>query len=631
MIKTKLRPAAVPLITVDPFFSIWSCSDNLYDDTTKHWTGRPCPILAGIYVDDWFYSMGVVDRNFMQPRWRVYQTGLEVTPLSTVYKFENEFAKVTLTFTTPLLLKRPDIFSRPVSYIKYDVERKCKEDKKLKFVFGINARACVNNSKEEVFFKKTSVSLACGNTVQNPLSHSGDIVMIDWGYLHLCDKDAFVGECIDKGQPYIKKLDSNITYNAYNDMPYLVVEKKELSGVIMVAYDEIYAVEYFGKPVKEYYTKFFESFEDMVVSSINEYEEIKKMCDEFDKELLSEAEKKGENYKNIVTLSYRQAVAAHKLIEDENGEIIYLSKECNSNGCIGTLDVTYPSIPIFLKYTPELVLGMLRPIIKYSKTSEWKYDFAPHDVGVYPLANGQVYGMELDNWQMPIEESGNMILCLAAVSKYTNKVHSLYIQEKELIKKWADYLVNNGYDPGNQLCTDDFAGHLNHNCNLSLKAIVAIGAYSLLSGDKSYYEIAKQYAQKWEKDAKNDAGATRLAFDKPDSWSLKYNMVWDNLLGLNLFSDEVKQNEIKLYRSKMNRYGVPLDSRKDYTKLDWLMWTTCLCDDKEYFNEVTGCVNNMICETTDRVPLTDWYYTSTAIHEIFCNRSVVGGVFINLL
>jgi len=447
----------------------------------------------------------------------------------------------------------------------------------------------------------------------------------------LCEKDAFVIECIDKDQPYIEKHDMNKTYNAYSDMPYLTVVKKELSGVITLAYDEIYAVEYFGKPVKEYYTKFFDSFEDMVSAAKSEYCEIKALCDEFDGKLMEEAGTLGENYKNIVCLAYRQAVAAHKLIEDEDGELVYLSKECNSNGCIGTLDVTYPSIPLFLKYNPELVLGMLRPIIKFAKTDAWKHDFTPHDVGVYPLANGQVYGMELENWQMPIEESGNMILCLAAVAKYSGKVPGLYEKEKELIKKWADYLAENGYDPGNQLCTDDFAGHLNHNCNLSLKAITALAAYSLLSGDDSYKEKAKEFALRWEKEAKNDFGATRLAFDKPDSWSLKYNMVWDSLLELGLFREETKRNEIKLYTSKMNRYGVPLDSRKDYTKLDWLMWTTCLCDDEDYFKAVTQSVINMICETKDRVPLTDWYYTTTAHHEIFCNRSVVGGVFINLL
>jgi hypothetical protein len=230
---------------------------------------------------------------------------------------------------------------------------------------------------------------------------------------------------------------------------------------------------------------------------------------------------------------------------------------------------------------------------------------------------------------MPVEECGNMLICVYTACEY-KKDKSFFEENKELLKKWADYLVTYGYDPGNQLCTDDFAGHLNHNCNLSVKAIVALGAYSKLSGDESYMKIAKEMAQKWEKDAKN-ANGTKLVFDNEDGWSLKYNMVWDNILNLGLFSDEVKKKEIELYKTKFNRYGVPLDCRADYTKLDWLMWTTKLADDKEYFDKVIESIENMMNESYDRVPLTDWYCTKTAHCESFRNRSVVGGLFINTL
>jgi hypothetical protein len=232
---------------------------------------------------------------------------------------------------------------------------------------------------------------------------------------------------------------------------------------------------------------------------------------------------------------------------------------------------------------------------------------------------------------MPVEEAGNMLLCLAAVKKYSGGDQTLFDENKELMKQWVDYLVEFGYDPSNQLCTDDFAGHLARNCNLSLKAILGIAAYAELSGDTTYMEIAKKYAKQWEIDAKADHEGTRLTFDGADTWSLKYNIVWDNLLGYKLFSDEVKKNEIKVYLSKMNRYGVPLDNRSDYTKIDWLMWSTCIWDDKAYFDAVCESMVNMINETLDRVPLTDWYYTSTADYRAFRNRSVVGGLFINLL
>jgi len=81
----------------------------------------------------------------------------------------------------------------------------------------------------------------------------------------------------------------------------------------------------------------------------------------------------------------------------------------------------------------------------------------------------------------------------------------------------------------------------------------------------------------------------------------------------------------------MNRYGVPLDSRASFTKIDWLMWSTRIWEDKDYFHKVCEAITNMINETTDRVPMTDWYDTYTAEYRAFINRSVVGGLFINLL
>ncbi len=641
----KFRPAAVPLITVDPFFSIWSCNDALYASPTEHWSGRPCPIVAGVFIDNTFHSVSGFDIDGKLFKKRIYQRSVEITPTSSIYKFENEWVKLELTFTTPLLLDRLDILSRPVSYVAYKIEKKC--DKPMRFMFGISTRACVDKKSQRVEIKKNDFSLSCGNVCQSPLSQSGDNVMIDWGYLHLCDKGARVGRILD--QERIEILPTNDTYNGYDDGAFLFAMRNELEGVVTVAYDEIKPIEYFGDQLDECYKEHFDSFGDMVKSAIREYPEIKRLCDEFDTKLTKETEKLGENYKNITSLAYRQAIAAHKLVKDTEGNILFLSKEDDSNGCIATLDVTYPSIPLFLKYNPELVKGMLRPIIKFAKSDAWKFDFTPHDAGQYPLCNGQVYGVqalflsgggnrgnrffgeiELER-QMPVEEAGNMLLCLAAVKKYSGGDQTLFDENRALMKRWVDYLVNFGYDPSNQLCTDDFAGHLARNCNLSLKAILGIAAYSELSGDASYMEIAKKYAKQWEMDAKAEHGGTRLTFDGAETWSLKYNIVWDNLLGYNIFSDDVKINEIKIYMSKMNRYGVPLDSRSDYTKIDWLMWSTRIWDDKEYFDAVCQSMINMINETLDRVPLTDWYYTSTADYRECRNRSVVGGLFIKLL
>jgi hypothetical protein len=254
------------------------------------------------------------------------------------------------------------------------------------------------------------------------------------------------------------------------------------------------------------------------------------------------------------------------------------------------------------------------------------------------LANGQTYGggEKTEENQMPIEESGNMLLMTAALAKAEGNAQ---LAEKywSLLTKWAEYLRDKGLDPENQLSTDDFAGHLAHNTNLSLKAILALGSYAMLCemtnrkrDAANYRQIAKGMVEGWIKMA-NNGDHYRLAFDKPGTWSQKYNLVWDKLLGLNLFPPQIARREIAFYKTKQNRFGLPLDNRETYTKLDWIVWTATLADTPEDFRFFVAPIYRFVNETPDRVPLTDWYWTLDGKQRGFQARSVVGGVYIKML
>ena len=137
------------------------------------------------------------------------------------------------------------------------------------------------------------------------------------------------------------------------------------------------------------------------------------------------------------------------------------------------------------------------------------------------------------------------------------------------LTRWAEYLKEKGFDPENQLCTDDFAGHLAHNVNLSVKAIWP------WAPTRSCARCAARRTRPPSTDAwprsspssgckmADDGDHYRLAFDKPGTWSQKYNLVWDRFLGLNLFPAEVARKEMAYYKTKQNRYGLPLDNRAD--------------------------------------------------------------------
>ena len=102
-------------------------------------------------------------------------------------------------------------------------------------------------------------------------------------------------------------------------------------------------------------------------------------------------------------------------------------------------------------------------------------------------------------------------------------------------------------------------------------------------------------------------------------------------MDINIFDAKTSEKEIVLYMSKMNEYGVPLDCRDDYTKIDWLFWTTVMTDDKEYRDKVIESAYRFISETKDRVPICDLYFTTSGRMVAFQNRTVLGGIFINLI
>jgi hypothetical protein len=652
------RPPAVPLVTHDPYFSVWSMNDKLTDDWTKHWTGATNPMCGLIRID------GKPYRFMGPPRLGVpamTQLSLEVLPTRTIYQFDQDAVRLTLTFTTPALLDDLDILSRPITYITFDVRATDQQPHEVALYFDCSGEWAVDRPEQAVVWGRYRAGdmdvLRIGSKEQNVLSRAGDNLRIDWGYFTLAvpetpgratvmtsDRLARGGFMADGQIP--EDDDLRMPRPARDDWPVLAcvyrlgnVKAEPVSRYLMVGYDDIYSIEHFGNRLRPWWRRGGMEMPELLRTAQNDYGALRPRCAKLDAELMADLQKAGGlHYARLCALAYRQCIAAHKLVADNDGTPLYFSKENFSNGCIATVDVTCPSCPFFLLFNPRLLAGQLIPILDYASMRRWKHPYAPHDLGTYPKANGQVYGgaEKSDRDQMPVEECGNMLLMMAALGKM-DRGTELIQRYWPLLAQWANYLKEKGLDPENQLCTDDFAGHLAHNTNLSIKAIVALGGYAMLCdkfGKKdeaaAFRKSAQEMARDWLKLA-DDGDHFRLAFDRPGTWSQPYNLVWDRLLGLNLFPAEAGKREIAFLKTKQNKYGLPLDNRKEWAKLDWTVWTATLAQTPEDFDAFIEPLYLFANESPSRVPLTDWYWTESGKQAGFQARSTVGGIYIKML
>ena len=632
-----LRPPAVPLVACDPYFSIWSPADKLNEANTVHWTGKSHRLTSTVRIDGkTFRLMGAASATTAA----LPQTQVEVLPTRTIYSFEGAGVKLTLTFLTPALPDDVELLSRPVTYLTYDFQSTDGKSHDVSIQFDANGEIAVNEPKQKVvaeFVKLPKLAtLRIGSSDQPVLAKKGDDIRIDWGYLYVAANTAVAnGSIKPTGTNAVSADIAQATLNFSN----FKVSSKPVSRMLMLAYDDEYSIQYMKKNLRPYWRRNGDDAAALLKKSAAEYESLQKRCVKFDAELMADLTRAGgEKYAKIGALAYRQCFAAGKFVADANGQPISFCKENHSNGCIGTSDVFYPMAPQFLLFGPSLAKSFLVPFMDYAASERWKFPFAPHDLGTYPHANGQVYGGgERDERdQMPVEESGNLLILLAAVSQMEGDT-TFADRYWPQLEKWALYLKEKGFDPENQLCTDDFAGHLAHNVNLSVKAICGLGSFAKMCemrGDKAkadeYFKLAREFAQRWVKEAA-DGDHTRLAFDRPGSWSQKYNLVWDRILGLNLFPAEVARKEMEFYKKSQNKYGLALDNRRDYTKLDWITWTATLTQNRADFEALIDPIYTFLNETKDRSPMTDWYETKDARKVGFTARPVVGGVFLQML
>ncbi|MEI7911682.1 MAG: DUF4965 domain-containing protein [Verrucomicrobiota bacterium] len=650
-----LRPPSVPLVTHDPYFSIWSPADHLTDAATVHWTGKPNRLTSLVRIDGKAYRLMGPDPAALPA---LAQTRLEVTPTRTLCTFAGAGIQLTLTFLTPALPDDLDVLARPLTYLIFETRATDAATHQVAIYQDAAAEIAVNEPLQQVDASKPGGDglevVRTASREQPVLAKSGDDLRIDWGALYLAApkdsntlslllpatiaRDSFAA---DGKFPAMKMAMPQAAAGA--PVAAIVFGAAEVgtapvSRWLMLAYDDEFSIKYFNQNLRPYWRRGGDDAAALMKKGAADYPALTKRCAAFD-EHLSLALRKvgGEKYAQLCALAYRQTLAGNKICADAKGQPLMFPKENFSNGCIATVDVLFPQAPFFLVFSPALTKAMLVPVLDYATSPRWPYPYAPHDLGTYPLASGQVYGMGgKDGGRMPVEESGNLLIMLAALAKQQGNA-GFALPYWPMLTQWTDYLVKEGLDPQNQLCSADMFGHLQRNANLALKAIIGIGGFAQLcqlagkpDDAKKYMAIARDYAAKWQQLAKDDHH-TRLAYDQAGSWSMKHNLIWDAVLGLDLIPAAVADAEIAWYLKVQKKYGLPVDHRTDTCLIDWALWSIAPARSNADFQALFEPIWNYANETPSRVPLSDWFVTTDAKQKGMQARPVVGGIFIKML
>ncbi|EPE28779.1 Six-hairpin glycosidase [Glarea lozoyensis ATCC 20868] len=299
----------------------------------------------------------------------------------------------------------------------------------------------------------------------------------------------------------------------------------------------------------------------------------------------------GPDYTLLTTLSVRQSLAATVLTNTPTSPLLFL-KEISSNGNTQTVDVIFPSLPLFLYLNPSFVKYLLEPLYINQESGRWPHTYAIHDIGAnFPRAIGHEDG---NAEEMPVEECGNMIIASLAYAQRAGDKEYLKGHYK-IMRQWVEYLVEDSLIPGHQLSTDDFQGPLQNQTNLALKGILAISAMSEIArltdhpdDAKLYNDIAKDYIAKWEGFAVVDGKHTSLAYQDKASHGLLYNLYADALLSLNLVPQRIYDMQT-----------------------DWEIWTASITSSSTRTMFISKMAN-FVRETSTNRGFTDLYDTTNA-------------------
>ncbi|KAF2718543.1 GTA glutaminase A [Polychaeton citri CBS 116435] len=392
--------------------------------------------------------------------------------------------------------------------------------------------------------------------------------------------------------------------------------------------------------VPSMWTNYFPNDTQAVKFFFDDYTTGRGIASGFDSQVQSDSVAAGgQDYASITTLAVRQAFGALEFTNNPAQPWVFM-KEISSDGNVNTVDMIFPFHPIAIYANAKILKYLLDPLFINQEAGNWPYQFSIHDIGsAFPNATGHNDG---NDEMQPLEECGDMLIMTLAYAQRAND-DAYLTQHYTILKQWNEYLVQEALIPANQISTDDFAGSAVNQTNLAIKGIIGIEAMAQIANRTGHAEdstnftgIAHDYVEQWQNYAiahTADPPHTTFQYGANNTYSLLYNLYGDKELGLGLVPESVYDMQSDFYPTVFDNYGVPLDTRHLYTKVDWELFCAAVASQSTKAKFVST-IAKWLDQTVTNFPFTDLYSARTGDYPIqnggaivFIARPAVGGVF----
>ena len=649
---------SVPLLIHDPYLSVWSAYPSPVIGWAQHWSGKPLPMKIIVTVDDSSYLIfGEAALGDTVAPTRL----IDVTATTTRYRATTGPRAVDLEFVTPKDVRDLGSWALPASLLYFTVQSQDGKPHAVEVLlqfgpawapvgdpsraliapFGVETEAgpvwglVFSSRREEPF----------GEAAEWPLWGQHVMIGLPEGEVETRASPAWAASVggISVGQIEAKLVAALSeaqavagSPGAFGELGWDAVVGAATPARPAVAFLRITNLDAIrlGRLLSDHsaypplWKSRFASEIELIGYLAREREALRTLAGEVDARIDKLGAAIENDYTTLLRTAYRQVLGSYSVVYDpQDGAPLLINKEISSGGFTNTIDVLYPAMPFFLVLNPSLVKPQLDAVFRAIDGWYWSAPYAPHDLGRFPHLSGQAYGAP-----MPVEESANMLLMMAAYIQATSDTEFAEAHW-DWLTAWYEYLAENGLDPVEQIFTDDFTGPVARNAHLALKAVIALGGFAQMADAAGKAEVAaaarrrySEMAEQWRAMAWTGDHIVRV-YDDHSSWAIPYNAMLGRLLGLDVIPDDMWEREFAFLMNQRRRYGIPLENRFSYTKADWLLWIAAIAPTPEDRDLIINDVVSMLTRTPDRVPFTDWYDTLSARTQGFRARPVVGGVY----